>query len=65
MAGGKKSQPPLPQKGAGSKKFGVVMREHAKGQLHMGKTGKVVPKSRPDVAKAIAASESRKAAKKG
>ena len=41
----------------GQKKVSYVMREFSKGKLHMGKTGKVVPKNRPDIAKAVAMSE--------
>ncbi len=39
-------------------KFSTVMREHARGTLRHGGSGKPVPASRPDIAKAIGASES-------
>jgi len=35
-------------------KAAKVMKEFHKGSLHHGKSGKLVPKSRPDIAKAIA-----------
>lgn len=41
-------------------KFDYVMREFNKGKLDQGKTGKKVPQDRPDIAKAIAYSESKK-----
>lgn len=43
------------------KKIAKVMEEHHEGMLRMGKTGKVVPKNRPDIARAIALSEARRA----
>lgn len=43
------------------KKIEQVMEEHHEGTLRMGKTGKVVPKNRPDIARAIALSEARRA----
>jgi hypothetical protein len=41
---------------SGRAKIPVVMKEFARGTLHSG-SGKIVPKSRPDIAKAIAMSE--------
>jgi len=41
-------------------KAGVVMHEFRAGKLRMGKTKKLVPKNRPDIAKAIALSEARR-----
>lgn len=45
------------------RKFAFVMREGYGDRLHMGRSGRVVPKDRPDIMKAIAASEARKAGK--
>lgn len=39
-------------------KFSQVMQEFGQGTLKHGGTGTAVPKNRPDIAKAIAASES-------
>lgn len=47
----------------GREKVATVMREGYAGNLHMGKTGKKVPKDRPDIMKAIAMSEGRRVAK--
>ena len=41
----------------GQRKVAKVMREFHAGTLHHGGTGRIVPKSRPDIAKAIAMSE--------
>lgn len=46
---------------SGQRKAGEVMREFYHQKLHHGRTGKLVPRNRPDIAKAIAMSEGRKA----
>ena len=52
----------LPKSGPGSRKFGMVMREFEAGKLHHGGSGEIV--TSPKVARAIAASESRRLAKR-
>ena len=44
----------------GRSKIATVMGEFKRGTLHAGKTGKIVPSGRPDIAKAIALSEARR-----
>jgi hypothetical protein len=47
------------------KKAAKVMREGYAGELKMGRTGKKVPKDRPDIMKAIAMSESGQSRRRG
>lgn len=46
------------------RKKALVMKEWQKGELHMGRSKKMVPRHRPDMAYAIANSEARKAVQK-
>lgn len=45
---------------SGQRKAGEVMKEFYHRELHHGRSGKLVPRNRPDIAKAIAMSEGRK-----
>jgi len=48
----------------GRAKVSRVMREGARGALHMGRTGRTVPRNRPDIMRAIGMSEGRRAERK-
>lgn len=51
----------IKKRSKGRNKIGKVMREFKEGTLTHGGTGKPVPRGRPDIARAIALSEARKA----